>query len=245
MDIYYLYFVIFIPALFYIILLIFINNLGEYPVPLPRSENRRKECIEVVMYTSIVIIYLALDVFVFRRFIDSIYNALVFNTIIFLAIPLLYIRYRDHWTSNDLGITYKVKSRWVVIVSIIAYAYIGVTNTLTAEISWYLLLIFLYSNAFLEEFLFRGVILSKLERAFGQKRALIYQGIFFMSIHIPVNSFNFLLDGNVVRFISMFGFQLLNGIIFGLIFIKTKNLWISVICHYLANWFGAILTLFL
>ena len=96
MDFYYLYFVIFIPALFYIILLIFINNLGKYPVPLPRSENPRKECIEVVMYTSNVIIYLALDVFVFRRFIDSIYNALVFNTIIFLAIPLLYIRYRDH-----------------------------------------------------------------------------------------------------------------------------------------------------
>ncbi|MFW9970444.1 MAG: type II CAAX prenyl endopeptidase Rce1 family protein [Candidatus Odinarchaeota archaeon] len=37
------------------------------------------------------------------------------------------------------------------------------------------MLVYLYSNAFLEEFLFRGVIQSKLEKTLGQRKAIIYQ----------------------------------------------------------------------
>ena len=236
---------IFIPALFLILLLILLKEIGKYPTPLPRSNDPRKECIEAVLYTLIVILYLTVNIFVLGRLNNSFYIVMGFSTIIYLIIPLIYVRYRYNWTSKELGITSNVKSRWVVIVSIITYTYIGSRNTLTFEISCYLLVIYFYSNAFLEEFLFRGVIQSKLERAIGQKKALYYQGFLFMSIHLPVNSFQFFLDGNIVRYISVFGFQLINGIIFGLIFLKTRNIWISVICHYLNNWLGAIITLFL
>lgn len=245
MDFNYLFLFILIPALVHILLLNFLVKCGKYPSILPRSENPRKEYIEAVIYTLIVILYLAINIFVLYGFSDSFYIALGFSTVIFLLIPLIYVLYRDHWTSKDLGISYKVKSRWVVIASIIIYTYFGFTNTLTAEISWYLLLIYFYSNAFLEEFLFRGVIQSKLERAIGQKKAIIFQALLFMSIHIPVNSFHFFLDSDFIRLFSAFGFQLINGIIFGMIFLKTRNIWISVICHYLSNWFGAIITLFL
>ena len=244
-DFNYFFLYIIIPALVHFLLLKSLNELGKYPAPLLRSKNPRKEVIEVVIYTLIVISYLTINIFVLNRFRDSFYIALGFSTIIYLLIPLTYARYKDHWTSKDLSITSKVKSRWIVIVSIIFHIFFGFKNTLTAEISWYLLLIYFYSNAFLEEFLFRGVIQTKLERAIGQKKPIIYQGFLFMSIHIPVNSFQFFLDGNSLRFISAFGFQLINGIIFGLIFLKTRNIWISVICHYLNNWFGAIITLFL
>ena len=116
MDFNYLYFVIFIPALFYIIFLSIVNKLGKYPVPLPRSENPKKEYIEVVLCTLIVILYLTVDIFVLRTFIDFFYNALVFNSIIFLLIPLIYVYYRDHWTSKDLIITYRVKWKlWIII----------------------------------------------------------------------------------------------------------------------------------
>ena len=244
MNFNYFYFIIFIPALFHILILLLLNRLGKYPVPLSNSENPRKEIIEVVMYTLIVILYLTVDIFILSR-LNDFFFILGFSTVIFLLIPLIYVLYRDHWTSKDLGISYKVKSRWVVIASIIIYTYFGFTNTLTAEISWHLLLIYFYSNAFLEEFLFRGVIQSKLERAIGQKKAIIFQALLFISIHIPVNSFHFFLDGDFIRLFSAFGFQLINGIIFGMIFLKTRNIWISVICHYLSNWFGAIITLFL
>jgi len=235
----------FIPVIFNILLIFLIKEVGEYPAPLPLSENPKKEYIETVIYTLIVIFYSLINIFLLSRFLYSFYIELCFNTVIYLLIPLTYVIYRDHWTSKDLGFTSKVKSRWVVFIGVIFYTIFGFKNTFTYEISWIILLIYFYSNAFLEEFLFRGIIQSKLERAFGQKKAIILQALLFMSVHIPVNSSNFLLDGNLIKFFSAFGLQFLNGIIFGLIFLKTRNIWICVICHYLNNWLGAIITLFL
>ena len=245
MDFNYLILTVFMPVLSYIILLYFISRAGEYPVPLPHSENPRKECIETVVYTLLVILYFVVDVFVLNQFADSFYITLCFRTIIFFIVPFVYVHYRNHWTKEDLGFLSKVKSREVVIVGILFYIILGFYNSLTFKISWHVLLIFFYSNAFLEEFLFRAVIQSKLERAFGQKKAIIFQALLFMLIHIPVNIFNFLLDGNFLRLFTLFGTQLLNGIILGLIFLKTRNIWMSVICHYLNNWLGAIITLLL
>ena len=206
MDFNYLFLAIIIPAFAQIFFLYNFNKLGKYPAPLPHSENPRKEYIQVVIYTLAVILYFTIDLFIFNRFSFSFYMYLGFSTIIFLLIPLMHTHFKDNWTSKDLGITSKVKSRWVVIVGIIFYTLFGFKNTLMFEISWYLLLIYFYSNAFLEEFLFRGIIQSKLERAIGQKKAIIFQGILFMSVHIPVNSFNFFFDNNFLRFISAFGF---------------------------------------
>ncbi len=233
------------PALFFILFLSLLIKLGKYPAPLPRSKNPRNELIEAGIYTLIVIIYLILNIFVLNPISDFFYITLGLSTIIYLFAPLIYTHYKDHWTIKDLGINSKVKSWRVVVVSIIIYTYIGFLNTFRTEISLYLLLILFYSNIFLEEFLFRGIIQSKLERALGQKKAIIYQGLLFMLIHIPVNTFQFSLDGKFLRFFSQFGFQLINGIAFGLIYLKTRNIWVPIICHYLNNWLGAIITLFL
>lgn len=245
MDFIYFIWIVVIPVLFNILLLFLIKEVGEYPAPPPHSEVPRKEYIETVIYTLIVISYSVVNIFFLDRLADSFCIELCFSTIIFLLIPLVYVRNRDHWTSKEFGIASKVKSRRIVIISIISYTYFGFFNTLTFEISWFVLLIYFYSNAFLEEFLFRGIIQSKLERACGQNKAIIFQAFLFMLIHIPVNSSHFYLDSNYTRFFSAFALQLINGIIFGLIFLKTRNIWIPVICHYLNNWLGAIMTLFL
>lgn len=240
-----IYFGIFIPTLFFIIFILLLKGLGKYPDPLPRSENPRKELIEIIMFALIVIIYLTLKIFVLDLIPDFFYITLGLSTIIYLFVPLIYVHIKDHWTFKDLGINFKIKSRWILIASLIFYTYYGWHNTLGVQITSYQLLFLFYSNAFLEEFLFRGVIQSKLERAFGQKKSLIYQAVVFMMMHFPVNTFQFSLNGDLLRFFSFFGFQLLNGIVFGLIYLKTRNLWVTVICHYLGNWLGAIITLFL
>jgi membrane protease YdiL (CAAX protease family) len=108
---------------------------------------------------------------------------------------------------------------------------------------WFLLLLF-YSNAFLEEITFRGFIQTKLEQAVAQKKALIYQAILFMLIHIPANIMRFNLDGNIARFFWNFAFQFVHGLIFGLVFLKTRNIWASVICHYLNNWMISLMVFF-
>ena len=240
-----IYLTIATPTIFFSATLLLIIILGEYPTPLPSSEKPKKLLLEVGVYTLIIILFLTLNIFVLNPIGVPFYILLVLSTIMFLLIPLIYTRYKDHWTSKDLGINFKVKSRGVVIVGLIAYTWFGFLNSFALDISWYLLLIFFYSNAFLEEFLFRGIIQTKLERALGQKKAIIYQGLLFMLFHIPVNIFEFSLTGNVIRFISNFEFQLFNGVILGLIYMKTRNIWMSVTCHYLYNWFGAIVSLFL
>lgn len=245
MDFNDLFFRIFIPALFYTIILYLLIKIEKYPDPLPRSKYPRNELIEAVIYTLIVIICLTLKIFVLNPIFDFFYITLGLNTIIFLFMPLIYTHYKDHWTIKDLGINSKIKSWQVGVISIIIYTYVGLYNTLFIEISLFFLVFYFYSNAFLEEFLFRGVIQSKLERALGQKKAIIYQGLLFMLIHIPVNTFHLSLDGKLLMFFSRFGFQLINGIAFGLIYLKTRNIWVPIVCHYLNNWFGAIITHFL
>lgn len=236
----------FIMATVAFFLSLFILNIsGKNPLPLPSSENPRKEKIEVGTFTLIALFYFSLDLFIISPLVYSFYIQLGISTIILLVIPLIYTRYRDNWTIKDYGITSKIRNWWVVFFSILICLYIGYLNTFIEDISWYLLIIFIYSNVFLEEFLFRGVIQSKLERAIGQNKSVFYQGILFMLIHTPKYIFDLSVDGNYLWFILKFGLQLFNGIIFGLIYMKTRNIWISVICHYLNNWFGSIIIQFL
>jgi len=235
----------FISTVVFFLLLFVLNKLGKNPAPLPRSENPRKEKIEAGTFTLIAIFYFFLSIFILSPLVYSFYIQLGISTIILLLIPLIYTRYRDNWTIKDYGINSKIRNWWVVFFSILIFLYKGCLNTLTEDISWYLLIIFFYSNVFLEEFLFRGVIQSKLERALGQNKTIFYQGILFMLIHTPKYIFDLSVNGNYLWFILKFGLQLFNGIIFGLIYMKTRNIWISVICHYLNNWFGSIIIQFL
>ena len=244
----------YIPLMaFLIVILVIIGKfIGKYPPPLPRSEHPRRNLIEVSIYFLFSIIYISFSVFALSPILitlvgDSYYIGLIISTIIFFLL-ILYVRYRDQWTSKDLGINSEVKSWSVALTSISLYILFGIYNfyrLVPIEMYWWFLLLLFYSNAFLEEITFRGLIQTKLEQALGQKKALIYQAILFMLIHIPANIMRFNLDGNIARFFWNFAFQLVHGLIFGLVFLKTRNIWPSVIIHYLNNWMGALIVLFL
>jgi membrane protease YdiL (CAAX protease family) len=239
-------------TLLIIILVVIGKFVGNYPSQLPPTEHPRRNLIEVVVYFLFTIIYLAFSIFILSPIFiallgDSFYIGLILSTII-LFLLIIYVRYRDHWTSKDLGINSHVKSYSVAIVSISLYLLFGIYNFFRLEpleMYWYILLLLFYSNAFLEEITFRGLIQTKLEQALGQKKAIIYQAILFMLIHIPANIFRFSMDGNIARFFWNFAFQFVHGLIFGLIFLKTRNIWASVVCHYLNNWMGALIVLVL
>jgi membrane protease YdiL (CAAX protease family) len=179
---------------------------------------------------------------------DSFLIGIIFSTIITFLIPLIYVVYKNNWNIKDLGLTTRIQSWSVAVISILSYILLGIYSFFRSEpmgVYWYYLLLLLYSNAFLEEFLFRAIVQSKLERSIGQRRAIIYQAVLFMLIHIPSNIARFTFDGNLVRFFWNFGFQLLHGVIYGLVFMKTRSIWPGVICHYLTNWAVATILLFL
>lgn len=226
-------------CILFIAILYLINKLGKNPTPLLRSEKPKKDLIEVGVFTLIVALYLTLKIFVLNPIGFSFSISIGMSTIIFLIIPLMYTRYRDQWTWKDFGINSKVKNWYVVIASIIYFTLLGFQ--IIVETSWYFLIIFFYSNVFLEEFLFRGVIQSKIEKALGQNKAVFLQGVLFMLIHAPKYIQEFSVEGDFAWFLSRFILQFFNGYLFGLIYLKTRNLWISVICHYLNNFIGAII----
>ncbi len=91
---------------------------------------------------------------------------------------------------------------------------------------------------FIEEFLYRGVIQSKLERALGQKKGWFYGGIIFGLAHIPANFFApFWATGTVdiVAGLLMLGVQIVNGWWFGIAYTKTRSLIPGIIMHYIAD----------
>ncbi|MHA1671129.1 MAG: CPBP family intramembrane glutamic endopeptidase [Promethearchaeota archaeon] len=146
-----------------------------------------------------IALYLTLYIFILSPiFIDLIgdsnFISLGLGTIIYL-IPLIYVRKRDQWTSKDLGSKSEVKSWAVVISSISMYVLFGIYNFFRRapmEVYWYYLFLFFYSVAFLEEYLFRGIMQTKLEQALGQRKAVLYQAFLFILIHIPGNIMLFL-----------------------------------------------------
>lgn len=213
----------------------------EESSPLPRSKDPRKEKREAGVFTLIKLFYFFLSIFILNSNANFIYFQPLTNTIILFLIPFLYTHCRDNWTYKDYCINFKIGDGWITLMNILIFSTLGYLNAHTQDLS--LLILFFYSNVFLEELLFRGVIQSKLEGALGQFKSIFYQGILYKLIHSPKYISELNMDGDYLLFILKFGLQLINGIYFGLIYLKTRNIWISVICHYLNNYFGSIIFL--
>ncbi|MFI3324716.1 MAG: type II CAAX endopeptidase family protein [Clostridia bacterium] len=78
--------------------------------------------------------------------------------------------------------------------------------------------------AVFEEFVFRGVVLSKLKK-YGASFAIVVSSILFAILHSNL--------------ISM-PFAFLAGLVMGFIYVKTNNLWITIFIHFLNNAFSIV-----
>ncbi len=72
----------------------------------------------------------------------------------------------------------------------------------------------------LEEILFRGLILKRLQRKYSLHLSLLISSLLFASYHL---------------YLPLFLYYFLSGYIFGLVFIRTKSLSLSIILHSLNN----------
>ena len=216
------------------------------PEPLPRSKNIKKELMEVGLFISLELIYIILAVFIFSSFSSSPIVQItreLLNILTSFFIPFLYLSIKDKWTCSDFGLKYNFNNWMILFPSIFYGTYHGILNPGNSNLVT--LLVLLFTNVIYEEFIYRGVIQSKLERVFKQNIALILQGIIFMLIHVPKFIFELLVDSNVIWFYLKLLIIFFSGIVYGLIYLKTRTIWISVICHYLYNYFGVILLFFI
>ncbi|MFI3207148.1 MAG: type II CAAX endopeptidase family protein [Clostridia bacterium] len=81
--------------------------------------------------------------------------------------------------------------------------------------------------ALVEEFVLRGIFLKKLQR-FGNAFAIIISSLIFSLLHMDLMVI-------IVTFVA--------GLVMGFIYVKTKNLWYSVIIHFLNNFFSVTMTI--
>lgn len=236
-----------------IILILLLKFIGNYPEPLPLIKDQKEELRDVILIWILMTIYLVVFIFVLRTLfphsLEEIYfTSLFVSTFIFFLIPLWYMLKKDGISLRELGLTKKGESIGVVIFGIAGYLIIGILSFFLLdppEVNLISLILYFYSNAFIEEFVFRGIIQTKLERALEQRKAILYQGIIFVLIHIPSNILLYSIMGDLLYIVLLFILQFIHGLIYGLIFMKTRNLFVSVICHFLTNWTGATILLFL
>jgi membrane protease YdiL (CAAX protease family) len=234
------------------------RDIDPYPPPLPKSANPRREFGIVLLLWG-----MALGVNAFRLSIvdpwfmkTAIHPALgelinlLLLTLPFLALPLYLSIKIDGYTLADLGLTWKSRSAGVTIFALAFGAISGAVAFWTGEtvvgleaLSAGALVLLVYNNAFLEEFFYRGVIQNRLERVFGQRRAVLAGGFLFAMAHVVLDVRVLAGEGGMATVLVALLMQTLGGLLLGLIFVKTRTLWPGVACHYLINWLPSILSL--
>ncbi len=178
------------------------------------------------------------------------------NTVPGLIIGYLYVTRVNGWNTKDLGLTTEILNKNVWIFAILITITINIVSLIfvpSTAVPVLFLVVVIYSNILLEEFFFRGVIQSKLERAWGQNKAWIWGGIIFGLMHI-INDYaiplllledvgdvgSVIIDGSLALVV-----QILNGWFLGILYIKTRNLIPCIIVHFISNYLIAILAWFI
>lgn len=226
------------------------STIGEYPPPLPKSETPGREIHRVIALWGVALIIPVLRMFVLSPWLDEAVTNRTIRECIqvpllsvpYLVLPLFIVLKMDRWTLRDLGLTWRTCSPGVAAFALgfglasgaVAY----VTNQVVVGIevlSTGALVLLLYNNAFLEEFYHRGVIQSMLERAAGQRNAILWGGVLFGTTHLVLDATELAGAGVVFVFFAVL-LQTMAGCFFGIVYMKTRTLWPGVACHYLANW---------
>ncbi len=234
-------------------------KIGEYPEEHRKSDDPKKEIIHIAVLYSLLIIGLVIIVLIMLSAGIDLTNryGLEFNLLVFFLFPVfgIYIPYalirfvdKPPWTLEEQGLITEIKQPivWIYVIGIaigLGVAQILVlaaTGVLTTVIVpwWFFFLVILY-NIFLEEYLFRAIILTKFERITTQGRAIILHAILFGLVHIPVNFFFAVLMGqplNLIGGIILLIIQTMAGLLLGITYAKTRSLIPCLITHYLMNY---------
>ncbi|MBA7480140.1 hypothetical protein ES707_15586 [subsurface metagenome] len=239
-----------------VVLLLLHFVIGKYPEPLPRSENPRREIWETLGLWGLIVLATTIAVFVtpLELIIDkTVVSELLGNLALFpfwVLIPLLYVTRVNKWTAKDMGFT-KPRSLFVFIFALLLFGYAGTEplflNPGREPMSFAFILSALYQPAFTEEFLFRGIIQGKLEKALGQNKAWFYSGILFGLAHASTNFFGvywYRGGADIGNAIGMLIMQTLSGWIFGIIYMKSRSLLPGFLAHFFTDWrLGSIIKL--
>jgi membrane protease YdiL (CAAX protease family) len=232
--------------------------IGTYPIPLPESQNPERDILMVLFLWGVAVIFPILMACCISPIFDRVMTSRALNqlaqmplrSVPYVLLPFIMIIRPRRWTASDLGLSLRNRSSSVTVFAmavglgsgIIAHL-TGQSNISIATLSGGELLLLFYNNAFLEELYHRGIIQGLLERVVGQRKAILWGGFLFGLTHVFFDINALWKTGGILVVLSAILLQTMAGWLFGIIFIKTRNLWPGIICHYLANWLPSILVI--
>lgn len=172
--------------------------------------------------------------------INLLYTGICVNFFISLIVVYFFRKTIDRKTFKSLGLEWKGFNKERVggfFTGILLTTVIATVLWLMQLLQWFitdvdavgLLLVFalLILVAFFEELVFRGYILSNLMDSLPKETALFASAILFAVFH-SLNP-----DFNVIAFINIF----IAGLLLGINYIYTKNIWFAVFFHFSWNFF--------
>jgi membrane protease YdiL (CAAX protease family) len=224
---------------------------GPYPERLPSTIERRRELLEVGVLFALTAGAVTYPIVLFRDVLS--YNpvfasiggqtfGLVFliGALTAVVVPAV-LELGVHGRSlADLG--FRRPAAWrptLLLVGVgvlfgLAPLAFGFSGTESAAA----LLLGLYTPVFKEELLFRGVLQTKLERVVTQERAWIISGVLFGLSHVPNDFFGFFWvadGGDPIIALGRLAQQTAKGLLYGLLFMKSRTLAAPIVAHYCSN----------
>ncbi len=191
-----------------------------------------------IIFVSPIIINIILKVFNFSNYNNSIWLIQILASITYLVIPFLTFQYLG-FINIKKDISFKRLSLkniiLIILISITMQPLLSLIATITNifnkdEVSeiifefyklpyWQTLLAVAVTPALIEEFIFRGIILSKYKKS-GLFVSILISSLYFGIIHLTI---------------SQLFYAIVGGIILGFLVKATDSIWAGVLGHFVLN----------
>ncbi len=205
----------------------------------------------IVLFVMVIITLIIMEFFDNQLFDNLIASKMVENSILrFLGgIIFMVIMFRIG-LSKLFSFQKPLKSLLIIIPGLIIsinnfpiIAYFSGRTVLTEPIyTVYLFTIECISIGFFEEIIFRGLILTLLLQKFpktqkGTFQAVIFSSLIFGFIHL----LNLFTGASFNNTLLQIGYSFLIGMMWAVMYLKTKNIWLIMILHASYNFFGQVM----
>ncbi len=194
----------------------------------------------VIVFSANLVDVTAASLFPGTGALNLFYTTILLNFLAGLVLVLFFRKTFDRQSIISLGFAWKgfAKERaagfvtGILLISVMATVLwlMNLLQWFTVDIDWQgMLLVFaiLIIIAIGEELVFRGYILTNLMQSMPKEAALILSAVLFAVFH-SLNP-----DFNLIAFFNIF----LAGILLGINYIYTKNLWFAIFFHFSWNFF--------
>ncbi len=208
---------IFLIAIVLLLILLGLQVLLEFPFFITNPDYN-------TMYRDILVRLVVGLVFIYQLIkfgYSDIFKLSLNKKLLLFAIPALII------AINNFPISAYVAGRYVIEESNLMYFMFGLESL---------------SVGLFEEVVFRGLLLVVLIQVLPKSKqgnffAIVLSAAIFGGIHF----FNIAYGGWIGHILQQVGYSFLVGMMWALVFLKTRNVWVVVILHALYNYFGNIM----